>query len=65
VKGEYKNRVVKLGECNRKIDPNDEASYEVVQDCEDMVVNGVVVGVHCDRTRNKELINKCPWFKVR
>lgn len=63
--GAYKNRIVKLADCDRKADPNDEASYEVVQDCEEMVVNGVVVGVHCDRTRSKELVAKCPWFRVR
>ena len=24
---------------------------------------GAVVGIHCDRTRSKELIDKCPWLK--
>jgi hypothetical protein len=62
--GGYANDVVKLANCDRKIDPKDEASYEVVQDCEPLIVNGVEVGVHCDRTRNKELLKKCPWFKV-
>jgi hypothetical protein len=60
----FRNQLVKLGNCERKIDPKDEASYEVVQDCEPIVVNGVDVGVHCDRTRNKELLKKCPWFKT-
>ena len=64
-KGAYGNKIIKLAECERKLDPNDEASYEVVQDCEDLVVNGVVVGVHCDRKRTKELLEKCPWFRVR
>lgn len=62
-RGDYRNEVVKLGDCARTVDPKDEASYEVVQDCRDVVVNGVVTGVHCDRTRNDALIAKCPWFR--
>jgi hypothetical protein len=60
----YENKLVKVAECTRKPDPKDEASYEVVQDCEPLVVNGVDVGVHCDRKRNRELLHKCPWFRV-
>jgi hypothetical protein len=61
----YGNKIVKLGPCDRTPDPKDEASFEVVQDCEPVVVNGVDVGVHCDRRRSKALLAKCPWFKDR
>jgi hypothetical protein len=61
----FGNQIVKLAECDRKPDPRDEASYEVIQDCEDIIVNGVNVGVHCDRKPSKELLAKCPWFKKR
>jgi hypothetical protein len=57
------NKIVKLADCDRKPDPKDEASFEVIQDCEDILVNGVSVGVHCDRKPSKELLAKCPWFK--
>ena len=62
---QYVSKIMGLADCDRTPDPKDEASYEIVQDCEDMVVNGVVVGVHCDRRRNKELLATCPWFRIR
>lgn len=54
---------MKFGDCPVKIDATDEANWEVVQVCKDLMVSGVAAGVHCDRTRNKELTDKCPWFK--
>lgn len=62
-RGEYRNDIVKIGGCERTIDPQDEASYESVQQCTDVVVNGIVSGVRCDRTRGDDLIAKCPWFR--
>lgn len=62
-KGSYRSDVVKLGDCERRLDPKDDASYDQVQQCTDVVVNGVVTGVRCDRTRSDELVAKCPWFK--
>jgi hypothetical protein len=62
-RGDYRNEVVKLGECERTVDPRDEASYETVQECADVVINGAVTGVHCDRTRGEALLAKCPWFR--
>lgn len=60
--GHYDSEIEKLGDCVRHRDPRDARSYEVVQVCEDVVVNGVVVGFHCDRKPTKELLAKCPWF---
>ena len=62
--GNYQHKIVGLSDCPKTIDPNDEAAYEVIQDCEPLIVNGVDVGVHCDRTRSKELLKKCPWFRI-
>jgi hypothetical protein len=62
---DFRTQIHELAGCARHPDPQDEASYEVVQDCEDIVVNGVVVGVHCDRTRSADLLEACPWFRVR
>ncbi|MBX3185889.1 MAG: hypothetical protein KF819_02695 [Labilithrix sp.] len=62
-RGSYRGDVVKVGDCERKIDPRDDASYDIVQTCTDVVVNGVVTGVRCDRGRTPDLVAKCPWFR--
>lgn len=62
-RGLYKSDVVKLGDCPMKQDPKDEANYEMVNTCVDVVTTGAVVGVRCDRTRSKELVDKCPWLR--
>ncbi len=64
-KGSYRTEIKKLGACALKQDAKDEANYEMVQICSDIVTTGAVVGVHCDRTRSKELIDKCPWLRRR
>ncbi len=60
--GHYDSEITKLGDCPRKRDPRDARSYEVVQVCSDVVVNGVKAGFHCDRRPSQELLEKCPWF---
>ncbi len=60
--GHYDSEIIKLGDCARKRDPRDARSYEVVQSCADVNVNGVKAGFHCDRKPTKELLGKCPWF---
>jgi poly(hydroxyalkanoate) depolymerase family esterase len=62
-KGSYRVVVTKLGDCEVKQDPKDEANYEIVETCTDVKASGAVVGVHCDRTRSKELVAKCPWLR--
>ncbi|MDB4994782.1 MAG: hypothetical protein JWM74_2214 [Myxococcaceae bacterium] len=62
-KGSYRVVVTKLGDCAVKQDPKDEANYEIVETCTDVKASGEVVGVHCDRTRSKELVAKCPWLR--
>jgi hypothetical protein len=64
-RGQYRSDVVRLADCPVKLDPKEEANYEMVQDCQELISSGAVVGVHCDRTRNKELVAKCPWLKRR
>lgn len=61
--GHYDSEVDRMGECTRKRDALDERSYEVVHECRDLTVNGVVVGFHCDHKPCRELLAKCPWFK--
>jgi hypothetical protein len=64
-RSQYRSELVRLDDCEVKLDPKEEANYETVQDCRDLVSSGAVVGVHCDRTRNKELVAKCPWLRRR
>lgn len=61
--GHYDSEVVKVGDCERRRDVADERSFEVVQVCEDVVVNGVKVGFRCSRKPTPELLQKCPWFR--
>ncbi|MFT3765492.1 MAG: hypothetical protein QM820_08260 [Minicystis sp.] len=61
----YRNDIVRVADCPVKIDPKDEANYELVQECRDLVATGVDVGVHCDRTRSPEMLAKCPWLRRR
>ena len=59
----YRGDLVKLGPCDVKLDPKEDANYETVQVCRDLKASGVVVGVHCDKKREGELVEKCPWLK--
>lgn len=49
--------------CKRPPDPNDEASYKMVRECNDWNVNGSRVGFQCNYSSKKELNKKCPWFQ--
>lgn len=62
-RGSYRAEFTKIGACVIKPDPTEEANYELVQVCTDLKATGATVGVHCDRTRPKELIAKCPWLR--
>jgi hypothetical protein len=64
-RGSYRSDIVELGHCAMKLDPKEEANYEMMQTCTDLKTSGTVVGVHCDRTRSKELVAKCPWLRRR
>jgi hypothetical protein len=62
-RGTYRDTIVKLADCEVKLDPKDEANYQMVENCSDLKASGMVVGVHCDRGRTKELVEACPWFR--
>ncbi len=61
--GHFDSEVEKVGDCSRKRDALDERSYEVVHECQDILVNGVNVGFRCVRKPTQELLTKCPWFR--
>ena len=62
VGGHYEPVVRRVGECARVPDPDDEASFAMVRECEDWVVNGQRVGFQCNYSPQKALLTKCPWF---
>jgi hypothetical protein len=59
----YRSEIQKIGACAVKLDPKEDANYEMVQVCSDLEATGVAVGVHCDRTRPAALTQKCPWLQ--
>ena len=61
--GHFDSEIEKVGECHRTRDSQDERSYEIVHQCRDLKVNGIVIGFRCDRKPSKELLAKCPWFR--
>lgn len=61
--GNYVWTVHKIGECDRVVDPNDEASSAFIRECDDFNVNGAKVGFRCDLKAEKALTDKCPWFR--
>jgi len=63
--GYYTSQIVRLGDCPRVPDPNDEASYTLVRECSDWEVNGSRVGFQCKYVPDSTLIDKCPWFRKR
>lgn len=63
--GFYRWRVREFAGCARANDPADEASYGLVRECEDLEVQGAVVGFECRYAPEKELVARCPWFRRR
>lgn len=61
--GHYDWVVRRVGDCERIPDPNDEASYAMVRECDDWLVNGQRVGFQCRYIPEKKLVDKCPWFR--
>jgi hypothetical protein len=54
--------VHKLGDCERTPDPDDESSFDTVEECEATVVNGVEEGFSCNHVPHAALLRACPWF---
>lgn len=63
--GFYTWDVHQVADCKRPPDPNDEASFATVRECEEWKANGVVVGFECQISPKKALLQKCPWFARR
>jgi hypothetical protein len=61
--GFYDWDIYEMGGCSRPPDPDDEASFDEVKECEPIVVNGVEEGFHCSYVPQKMLLSKCPWFR--
>lgn len=63
--GHWMSVIRKVGECDRVVDPNDEASFTMLRECEDWEVSGAKVGFQCSMKPEKGLLAKCPWFRRR
>jgi hypothetical protein len=61
-RGFYDWDVHEVGGCKRPPDDDDLSSFDTVQECEPIVVNGVEEGFKCNRIPQKALLKKCPWF---
>ncbi len=64
-KGYYEWEVHQLGDCKRPPDPEDEASFSIIRDCEDWKVHGSSVGFRCKYLGKEKLNAACPWFRRR
>lgn len=62
-KSGYRSEISKLAGCPVKWDPKEDANYEMTSICTEVKTTGTVVGVHCDRSRPKALIEKCPFLR--
>ena len=62
-KGGYRSEVIALAGCPVKMDGKDDANYERTALCTDVKTTGAVVGVHCDKSRPKDLVAKCPFLR--
>jgi len=60
--GHYDWDITEMGGCKRPPDDDDLSSFDTVQECEPIIVNGVNEGFKCNRIPNKDLLKKCPWF---
>lgn len=60
--GHYVWEVHQVGDCDRPVDPNDEASFAMIRECQDWTVSGAKVGFECQIKPKKELLKRCPWF---
>lgn len=63
--GYFESKIHRLGNCERPPDPNDEASFTVVRDCEDWTVAGTKSGFRCFYLDKHKLNEACPWFRRR
>ena len=61
--GYYKWVVKRVDTCERVIDLNDQASFDLIEECEDIIVYGNKVGFTCKKIPTDKLIKVCPWFK--
>jgi hypothetical protein len=64
-KGYYEWEVHQLGDCKRPPDPEDEASFSIIRDCEDWKVHDASVGFRCRYLGKEKLNATCPWFRRR
>jgi len=61
--GGYDWHVIEIAGCQIPPVDDDDSSFESVQDCHPSTQHDAVLGFHCDRLPEGELLEKCPWFR--
>ncbi len=61
--GHYDWHIIEVGGCAAPPVDDDDSSFDQIQECQPSVQHDAVVGFHCDRLPEGELLDKCPWFK--
>jgi hypothetical protein len=59
----YDWHVIELAGCKVERVDDDDSSYDMVAECRPAKEHDAVVGFHCDRTPEGEMIQQCPWFR--
>jgi hypothetical protein len=62
-RGFFRWDVLKVAECDRPPQEGDVASFEKIQECNEIKSHGVVTGFTCNRKPYAELIKICPWMR--
>jgi hypothetical protein len=52
-----------MGDCDAPPVDDDDSSFDMIEECVPSIQHDAVVGFHCDRVPEGELLEKCPWFK--
>lgn len=61
--GHFDWDLLKIGACPLSGEPHSNGSFEVVQECEEIKVHGGTIGFRCLRQPDRQLADKCPWFR--
>ncbi len=61
--GHYDWHVIDVGGCPAPPVDDDDSSFDQIQECVPSIQHDAVVGFHCDRLPEGELLEKCPWFR--
>lgn len=63
-RGYYQWDVTRIGDCPRPPQgAGDTASFEEIEECDDLTMHGQNVGFTCNRKPHEKLASVCPWMR--